>query len=579
MIAVIMTTSSPTRSAGLLVPLFSLRRDGDLGIGDVAALRELCNWAGTTGIGVIQLLPINETGPDVSPYNAISSVALDPLLLEISPATVPGLDPAALAAAQAQVASTTSTDLVDYPLVRAVKRGLLELAWTAFSANLRHPGRPAFTAFRANEAGWLDDYCAFRFLMDREGGRETWDTWPEEYNTADKARVFLAEQITADPVAMEAALGYHAFVQWIAFTQWKNLRRHAEARKVRLMGDIPIGVSYYSADVFFQPAQFDLDWCGGAPPETIFKDDPFVQKWGQNWGIPLYRWHDMAKDGFQWWQRRIRKLTDVFHIFRIDHVLGFYRIYSFPWRPQRNAEFLPLTNEEAAARTGGHLPHFKEFADDSPEHMAANRAAGDTYIRAIQQAAGGAEVVAEDLGMVPDYVRPHLLERGIPGFKIVHWEVQHDGRVIPGDQYPECSFTTICTHDHEAMKALWSRFLAEARGERGDHDDQWKARRDLRLLCDFAGIHAPDDQWPEYSDAVKWQLLAALMRSNSRYAAFMITDLFGLEDRFNVPGVLDPRNWSTRLPWTVAELQSDPDLQDTASTLRGIILETGRLPD
>lgn len=565
------------RSAGILVPVFSLRRAGDLGIGDTGALMEFCEWAGGLGVGFVQLLPINETGPDVSPYNAISSVALDPLLLEMEPGAVPGLTAEDVAAARAAMpASAIEGPLVDYPAVRAVKRHLLETAYARFLSAPVAAEKVAFEAFLADENEWLADYVAFRFLMDREGGRETWDTWPDAYNTPEKARAFIEDERARDAAATTRALGFHAFVQWVAFTQWKAVRRFAESRGVCLMGDIPIGVSYYSVDVFFQRDQFDLDWCGGAPPETIFKDDPFVQKWGQNWGIPLYRWHDMEREGFPWWKRRIRKLTDVFHIFRIDHVLGFYRIYSFPWRPQRNAEFLPLTHEEAAARTGGRLPHFKEHEDDTDEHKASNRAAGDKYLRVIREAAAGAEVVAEDLGMVPDYVRPHLLELGIPGFKITHWESHPDGRVIPGSDYPECSFTTICTHDHEAMKALWERLRAEARGERGDHDDHWKARRDLRLLCDFASIWAPDDQFPAYSQGVKWQLLASLLRSNSRYAAFMITDLFGMEDRFNVPGVLDERNWRTRLPWTTPALAEDPELAAEAETLAAIIRETGR---
>ncbi len=575
-----MAVTAPSRSAGILVPAFSLRRHGDLGIGDTAALREFCDWAAGAGIGFVQLLPINETGPDVSPYNAISSVALDPLLLEMSPEAVPGLTEDDIASARAAMpTSALEGNLVDYPAVRAAKRHLLEAAFARFHAQGKAPQKAAFDAFRSSESDWLADYCAFRFLMDREGGRETWDTWPDDYNTPEKARAFIDAEKRQSPEATDSALNFHAFVQWVAFSQWKALRQHARSRHVRLMGDIPIGVSYYSVDVFFQREQFDLEWCGGAPPETIFKDDPFVQKWGQNWGIPLYRWHDMEKAGFPWWKRRIRKLTEVFDIFRIDHVLGFYRIYSFPWRPQRNAEFLPLTEEEAAARTGGRLPHFKEHADDTPEHKAANLSAGDRYIRAIQEAAGDAEVVAEDLGMVPDYVRPHLLERGIPGFKIVHWECEPDGRVTAGSDYPECSFTTICTHDHESMKALWGRFIAEAKGERGDHDDHWKARRDLRMLCDFASIWATDDQFPPYSHGIKWQLLSALLRANSRYAAFMITDLFGMEDRFNVPGVLDERNWRTRLPWPVSALNSHPDLRAESETLRAVIAETGRLPD
>src|SRR6202022_2928990 len=108
------------------------------------------------------------------------------------------------------------------------------------------------------------------------------------------------------------------------------------------MGHIPFGVSYYSADVFARPAAFALDWSGGAPPEPYFKDDEFTQKWGQNWGIPLYRWELMRANNLGWWRQRIRGVKQIFDLFRIDHVLGFYRIYAFPWRPERNKEFLPL---------------------------------------------------------------------------------------------------------------------------------------------------------------------------------------------------------------------------------------------
>src|SRR5947199_5697208 len=118
------------------------------------------------------------------------------------------------------------------------------------------------------------------------------------------------------------------------------MKSYAEAHGVALMGDIPFGVSYYSADVFARPDEFMLEWSGGAPPEPYFKDDAFTQKWGQNWGIPLYRWDQMRADNFAWWRQRVRGLRHLFHVFRIDHVLGFYRIHSFPWRPEENIRFL-----------------------------------------------------------------------------------------------------------------------------------------------------------------------------------------------------------------------------------------------
>ena len=189
------------------------------------------------------------------------------------------------------------------------------------------------------------------------------------------------------------------------------------------MGDIPFGVSYYSADVFARREQFDLDWLGGAPPEPYFKDDEFTQKWGQNWGIPLYRWNVMRTDNFEWWRQRVRGVRRIFHIFRIDHVLGFYRIYAFPWRPQRNEEFLPLSQQEMLQRTDGHAPHFTPRDDSNRQNCAANQREGEEYLRVVLEAAGATRLVGEDLGTVPPYVRPSLHSLGIAGFKIPQWEI------------------------------------------------------------------------------------------------------------------------------------------------------------
>ena len=185
---------------------------------------------------------------------------------------------------------------------------------------------------------------------------------------------------------------FFSWVQWLCFRQWRALRALGDELGVKLMGDIPIGISYYSADVFFQRENFDLDWCGGAPPETMFKHDRFIQQWGQNWGIPLYRWEEMTEQGYPWWKQRIAKLTEIFSMFRIDHILGFYRIYAFPWRPQRNLEFLDLSPEEAANLTAGRRAQWAWRPDDNEENKRANCADGDHRLRAILEAAGDCEV-------------------------------------------------------------------------------------------------------------------------------------------------------------------------------------------
>jgi 4-alpha-glucanotransferase len=127
---------------------------------------------------------------------------------------------------------------------------------------------------------------------------------------------------------------FYSYVQWVAFSQWRRVRAHADSSAVELMGDIPFGVSRYSADVWCNPQLFDLQWSGGAPPEKFFQSDPFTCQWGQNWGIPLYNWANHEKSNYAFWQRRVKQIASIFHYFRIDHVLGFFRVYSFPWIPR-----------------------------------------------------------------------------------------------------------------------------------------------------------------------------------------------------------------------------------------------------
>ena len=529
-----------SRLAGLLLPAFTPRREGDLGIGDTRSMRRWIDHCAKHGIGFLQLLPLNETGADDSPYNAISSVALEPLYLTCEPAEIPGLEVADVAAVRATLGEVLSAELVQYGAVRKAKRALLETAWKRFYAG---PGDISFYRFRREERAWLENYCIYRWLMDQAGGSEVWDAWPVAWQTVEGARKHLESERAKDPAAVCERLEFYAWVQWLCFRQWRAVRGHADQRGVKLMGDIPIGVSRYSADVFFRREDFDLDHCGGAPPETMFKHDRFIQQWGQNWGIPLYRWDRMETAGFPWWRQRISKLADVFHIFRIDHVLGFYRIYSFPWQPQRNAGFLDLTEDEAAVLTGGELPGWSPRPDDTPANRAANRFEGDVRLRMVIEAARGAAVVGEDLGCVPEYVRPHLASLDVPGFRIPHWDYDEKGHVVPPDALPECSFVTYATHDHDSLPAMWADFQSIAGDPDADEDDRENARRNLALLAEFGGF----DPNQYYGPEIKARLLGSLFKSRSRYAAVMVTDVCDMTDRINSPGTVGPHNWSFRL--------------------------------
>ena len=571
------------RVAGVLAPVFAVRSDHDLGCGDTHSLCEFIDWVAELGFRVVQVLPINETGGDHSPYNAISSMALDITTLWLHPASVPELPAANFDAIVAQTdPSCLRGPAVDYVAVKALKWRLLESAFVEFER--KHLGRRTvrgrkFRDFIKSQA-WLEGYTLFRALMAHNGGGEQFEEWPAEHRSVAGARSWMIALDPTERAGFERRRSFYAYVQWLAWQQWAGVKAHAESRGIALMGDIPFGISYCSADYFAHPEQFEAGWCGGAPPETIFKDDIFVQKWGQNWGIPVYDWPAMARDEFRWWKQRAGGLRDLFHSFRIDHILGFYRLYSFPWRPSRNKEFLPLTHDEAAARTGGLLPGFRPRDDSTPENRAANRTQGDHLIRIIQEAALPAILVAEDLGVVPEYVRPHLASLHIAGFKIPQWESLPDGRLIPGRDYNRVSVTTYATHDHEPLAAMYRRWESAARGERAGNPeakaDAEEGRREAWKFGDFASI-PPERRFDGWNDATHEALVEALFASNSWMAILMITDLLGTADRFNIPGVANDTNWRRRLDYTPAEMRSDLIIATKMARVTAMLARTGRM--
>lgn len=536
---------SPQRMAGILFPVFSMRRKGDLGIGDTTAVKQCLDWFSENSIGFLQLLPINVTGSDRSPYSAISSVALDPIYLDVE--KIKGIGPALIAKARAECGAALVSASVDYSTVWKVKRGILRQAFEKFQ---KSDEDESFELFKKEHKTWMRHYCLYRWLIDEAGGIEDWSQWPESFNTPEKAKRYETKQKRKDRAEVVAAQDYYAWEQWHAFSQWEGVRAHADRVGVKMMGDVPIGVSYASADVFFEPEWFNPKLFGGAPPETEFEADPFTSKWGQNWGVPVYRWDEIEKSDYKWWRQRVGALSSIFHQFRIDHILGFYRIYSFPWHPRSNDAFLPLDAEQAAELTGGERPRFFPRADGSMVNKAKNLLDGDKYIRAVVDAAAGAEVIGEDLGTVPDYVRPHLLELGVAGFKVCHWELDSRGEVIPAESHPECSFACYTTHDMAPLRKLWESARAECA------TDRKKGEATLKALSQFAGIPLPrrGDSYPAYSKKIKKCLLDALMRAGSRYAAIQINELVDSSVQINFPGTVGDQNWTYRVSWEFSAL-------------------------
>lgn len=540
------------RLAGILAPLFALKGANDLGVGDVGALRELVDWSAANGFHLVQLLPVNETGNDHSPYNAISSVALDPLTIEITPDSLPDLSAAEIQAEKKRFFFRQMYEgPVLYHLVKPLKRALMRKAFENFKQVLEDRAALRTVAFEkwcAAQADWLPGFAMFRVLMSEHANSERWDRWPLEHRTLDSALAWLEKQKAAFQADWQERIREVSYVQWIAWTQWGEAKAYADSKGVALMGDVPFGVSLYSADYFCRPEIFDDKWSGGAPPEPAFQGDQFTARWGQNWGVPLYRWDVLAGCNLDWWRQRVRKIREVFHFFRIDHVLGFYRVYGFPWRPEKNAEFAPLSDAEAQERTGGLLPRFHPRSDDSQESRAANRADGERLLGALAEETGKYRLMGEDLGTVPDYVRPSLRSLDICGFKVPMWEKEWDSSLTPGDAYEPLSVATYATHDHDPLRLMWERWMdAIALGESGapgaaeKRDFAWW---EVRRLARWAGFEVP--RMLPFSH-VHEEFLRGLLACRSWIVIFMVTDLFGTKQRFNVPGAVADSNWSERI--------------------------------
>lgn len=547
-----MSTFTPDRKiAGALVPVFALRGKHDLGVGDTDALKEFVRWSADHGMHAVQILPINETGADHSPYNILSSMAIEPCTVATYPHSMVDLSAADFKRiTAAHDAGTLTGGRVAYAPVKALKFDLLRAAFRKFSLRASAARGADFDTFREEQRSWIESYATFRALVETHGTEVT-DGWPEAHRSPIGTQDWLATLSDAERETFGAEVTFRIYIQWIAYDQWNRVRQACADCDVALIGDIPVGVSIYSADVWQEPEIFDIARSCGAPPERVFAADPFTAKWGQNWGFPLYNWFAMSRDNFAWWRRRLRMMRQMFDLTRVDHALGFFRIYSFPWRPELNAEFLPLSEEEAAAKTGGALPGFVPQDDSTQENQDKNRRHGETLFKLFLDESDPHCLIAEDLGEVAPYVRPVLEHLEIPGFKIPQWERELDGSYKSGASYSRLSLATYATHDHPPVKAFWDEWFTATQSD--SPEAAAHALFEMKQLLAFAD--RTDIDLPRPFDAeVHLATMQGLLASNAWLVIPMITDILGIDDRFNVPGATGDQNWSARLEVSVNQL-------------------------
>ncbi len=511
------------RSAAILLPLFSLRTENDLGRGDIGGLRPLSRLMLEMGHRALQLLPLSETAAgENSPYSALSVFSIDPLYIAAD--ELAGVAPEDLRRARAQLGGRRTIPRAE---LRALKLPLLARAFAHFRHHGGTPERDAVEEFAAENRHWLPDYALFRALKDRFDWQD-WKQWPVGLRDFEHEPVAAARDEFAEPIAM------YSYWQFLAHRQWTAARAELAQSGIRLIGDMAFLPAIDSADVWANQSLFMLDRLVGAPP------DAFSAK-GQRWGLPMPNWPRMRADDLRWWRERARSSARLFDAMRIDHVVGFYRTYSFTEDPDEPGEFYPPTE-------------------------AAQREQGEAFFRMLKEEIGPDALIGEDLGTVPPWVRRSLSALGVLGLKVLRWEKTEwqtpRERFIPPAQYPEASVAVTSTHDTETL-AQWWRELPVAERK------QLAAVINLPRQTDLSAAELDMD----LLDAI----LEALYASPSRLVLAPIQDLFGWEERINVPGSIDEGNWAYRLPRTIDELRADPAIRQRMEKLHDMARRNRRI--
>ncbi len=308
------------RGAGVAMPVFSLRSESSFGIGEFLDLKPLADWSKSVGLKLIQILPVNDTTTthawlDSYPYSAISAFALHPIYLNLK-SLAGDKNKSLLEKLEPERLRLNALDAVDYEAVLKAKLGFINEIFPLQKKNIF--ARADFKEFFAQNKHWLVPYSAFCHLRDKLGTSD-FSKWPEHAKYDAGAIAKLADKNSPDYDSI--SLNY--FVQFHLHLQLREAAEYLHERGVILKGDIPIGVSRHGADAWQEPELFHMDMQAGAPP------DAFAAK-GQNWGFPTYNWPRMKGDGFAWWRRRFEQMGCYFDAFRIDHILGFFRIWSIP---------------------------------------------------------------------------------------------------------------------------------------------------------------------------------------------------------------------------------------------------------
>ena len=484
------------RYAGTAIPVFSLRSQQSAGIGDFLDIKLMIDWAASTGQAVLQLLPVNDTTStktwtDSYPYGGITIMALHPIYLNLRDIG-PIRDTKQQAEFEEEAAELNAMPQLDYERVFDLKEKYTRAIFA--QKGTRTMASKAFRTFLDANREWLMPYAAFCVLRDH-------------FKTADfskwkRLRKYSKAGVNRLYTEATAKMDYYIFVQYHLDRQLREVHDYARSKGVALKGDIPIGITPHSVEAWAEPDYFNMGEQAGAPPDAFAVD-------GQNWGFPTYNWDRMARDGYAWWKRRFRKMAEYFDAYRIDHVLGFFRIWEIPipYKSGLMGHFSPALPYSADDLRWRGFPfdearHARPYTDDDPcevlfledpvqkgmwyprisaqytysyndlqqwEKDAFNHIYNEFFytrntdfwreqaMRKLPELISATDMLtcAEDLGMIPSCV-PEVLDQ----LHILSLEVQRmpkDPKQLLGNpsEYPYMSVCTTGSHDTSTLRGWW----------------------------------------------------------------------------------------------------------------------------
>lgn len=623
--------------SGVAIPISALRSERSCGIGEFADLRLMIDWCVLTGQSIINILPINDTGMNSSPYSALSAMALHPVYLRLDDLDLPVKTKERIA--EMRQAHAKHARVAFHEIVAFKEKVLREI----FDRDPDEAIASVPPEFRNQP--WLMHYAVYRSLKDRFGNA-AWFQWSVDHDSPEDLRELLArpeknrvEEYFAQHIKVT---GFYVWQQYLLHRQLSLIKDYADSRGIYLKGDMPIMLERDSVDVWLNPQLFNHHLRAGAPPDMFSPD-------GQNWGFPVYNWAEHEKENFSWWRQRIERMSHYFAAYRIDHVLGFFRLWCIeetnhsgrdgffqPSGALSDLEVLPLLtrggNLSALSRVAVHsgevrrLPRGKAalLIAESGEHYLPDELTNEQGIRSLgaevsftqqlmqrlhsrpllkigkmyypawdfslklreinllhedekhalaakvqlqqesekplQQeqgqrilsalkAASAMLPCAEDLGVVPDYVRPTLSQLGILSLKVYRWEAENNISKDP-QGYPFLALATSSVHDSSNLR-------------------EW-------LRTEPASVTSMDIQGGEATGAQVAEFLRRLYASPAMVVMTPLQDLLALVDKFhgdaaaeriNIPGTVSDFNWTYRMPLLLEDLLREEGLNQAIRDL------------